>query len=130
VPQEGKKANEMRTGPNTVFVKEGTTELFSPSLLARGRLHFFTHSHGSWKISSLQPAYRINPSPHTTHFNPEGTDSRFVRNVGICLQDYVMSQPQTEQSPPKPANLLNIIQMFKCTQIYFQPSSRLQKLEA
>jgi hypothetical protein len=52
------------------FVKEGKMELFSPFLTARSRLHFLTHSHGSGKISSLQPGYRIHPSPHSTHFNP------------------------------------------------------------
>jgi hypothetical protein len=117
--------------PTLFFVKEGKMELFSPFLPARGRLNFFTHSHGSWKISSLQSGYRIHPSPHSTHFNPEGWDSRFIQNVGICLQRYVMSQPQSEQSPQqKPENLLNIIQMCKCTQISFQPRSRLQKLVA
>jgi hypothetical protein len=30
--------------------------------------------------------------PYPTHFNPEDRGSIFLENIGICLQDYIVSQ--------------------------------------
>jgi hypothetical protein len=33
-------------------------------------------------------------SSHPTHFDPEDEGIMFLQNVGICLQDCVLSQPR------------------------------------
>jgi hypothetical protein len=49
----------------------------------------------------LRPAYIIQLIPYSTHFYPEDTGSIFLWNIGIHLQDNMLSQvvrSRSEQS--------------------------------
>jgi hypothetical protein len=65
-----------------------------PLPLAQIWFHSVTPSYRFEWPPSLQPAYITNPVPYPTHFNPEDESSMFQWNIGICLQDQMVSQSE------------------------------------
>jgi hypothetical protein len=48
--------------------------------------------------SECPPTYVTQPIPHLTHFKPVEGGSMFLRNTGISLPDYTVSQPNRPQA--------------------------------
>lgn len=63
---------------------------------------------------SLQHAYIIKLFPCPTDFKPEDKGSRFIWNIGICVQDYTVSQP----TRPQPELIFNV---SHCTSMVLHP---------